>query len=264
MASSVYPHEYKLARALQHLEAYNGLVERWINFHAKSFPFKIESEVSGQDKRYIVYWEPIEELPVVQLGLLVGDFLHNLRSALDHLAHELAAAYTVPLPAKAAETSEFPIFWKGPMDARQEQSKIGCIHPDAIKLIKAIQPHHKGSKYKEDPLWILNELERIDKHRTLHVGMHELTKSDIVGRNMGVRTFTVMCTPEHLRKGAKVAEFCVGRIDPNQPMHVDYRPSTTITLEPGLPLSGNPLGLALLKIHDDIKRMAIVPLERFL
>jgi hypothetical protein len=260
----VYSHEYKLARALQHVEACRQIAKKWIDLNAKSRPFKFEPQVSGQGTRYIVYWEPIEELPVVELGLLVGDFLHNLRSALDHLAYELAAAYTKPLPPKAAETCEFPIFWREPMEARQEQSKIGCIHPDAVKLIKAIQPHHKGSNYTEDPLWILNELERIDKHRTLHVGVHELTKNDIAGRNMGIRSFTGMSATERLKKGAKVAEFFVTRIDPNQPMHVDYRPSTTITLERGLPLSGKPLGSSLLGIFDDIKRTAIVPLERFL
>ena len=259
-----YSHEYKLARALEYLEAYNRVAKRWINLHAKSPFFQVEREVSSQGTCYIVYWDPIEELPAVELGLLVGDFLHNLRSSLDHLAYELAAAYTVPLPPEAAEASEFPIFWKGPMNARQEQAKIGCIHPDAVKLIKAIQPHHKGSKYTEDPLWILNELERIDKHRTLHITLHQLTKNDIAGRNMGIRSFTGMATPEGLKKAAKVAEFSVARINPKQPMDVDYRPSTTITLEPGLPLSGKPLGLSLRKIHDDIKRVAVIPLKRFL
>jgi hypothetical protein len=264
MASTVYSHEYKLARALQHLEACRQIAKKWIDLNAKSLPFKFERQVSSGGTRYIVYWEPIEELPVVELGLLVGDFLHNLRSALDHLAYELAAAYTKPLPPKAAETCEFPVFWKRPMDARQEQSKIGCIHPDAVNLIKAIQPYHKGTKYTGDPLWILNELERIDKHRTLHVGVHEFTKSDIYGRNMGIHSFTAMSASERLKKGAKVAEFCVARIDPNQPMHVDFRPSTTITLEPGLPLSGKPLGSSLLGIYDDIRRIAVAPLERFL
>ena len=146
----------------------------------------------------------------------------------------------------------------------QEKSKIGFIHPDAANLIKAIQPHLKGTKYKEDPLWILNELERIDKHRTLHIGYHQITKNDIVGTNMGIRTFTGMAAAERLKKGAKMAEFCVARIDPNQPMHVDYRPSTAITLEPGLPLSGKPLGVGLLGIYNDIQSNAIGPLERFL
>jgi len=264
MAVTVHAHEYKLSRALQHLDSYNGMMKRWVDFNTKSLPFKFDPEVIDQGTRYTVYWQPIEELPIVQLGLFIGDFLHNLRSALDHLAYELAVAYTHPLPDRAAETSEFPIFWKGPMDARQEQAKIGCVHPNAAKLINAIQPHHKGSKYKEDPFWILNELERIDKHRTLHLGVHELTKNDIVGKNVGVTSLTAMSPPEGLKKGAKVAEFCVARIDPNQPMHLEYRPSTTITFGAGLPLSGKPVGSSLMQIFDDVKRIAIAPLERFL
>jgi hypothetical protein len=264
MGSTVYSHEYKLSRALQHLEECKRILERWVDLNAKSIPFRDKSEATAQGTRYIIYWEPIEELPVVELGLLVGDFLHNLRSALDHLAYELAAAHTKPLPSKVIETSEFPIFWRGPMDTGQERSRIGCIHPDAARLIKAIQPHHKGSRYTEDPLWILNELERIDKHRTLHVGVHELTQNDIVGTNMGILSFTGMSATERLKKGAKMAEFVARRLDPNQPMHMNYRASTTVTLGPGLPLSGKPLWSSLLEIYDDVHSIAIIPLEKFL
>jgi len=260
----VHSHEYKLGRALEHLHAYNRIVERWLNLHTKSPFFKLESEVTARGTRCVIYWNPIEELPAVALGLHVGDFLHNLRCALDHLVYELVVAYSSSPPNKAAETCEFPIFWKGPMEPGQEKSKIGSIHPEAAKLIKAVQPHHRGANYAEDPLWVLNELERIDKHRTLHIGYHQISKNDIVGSNIGIRSFSGLRTAEPLRKGAKIAEFCVERIDPNQPMHVDYRPSTTITLEPGLPLSGKPLGVGLLGIYEDIKRIAIVPLERFL
>lgn len=261
-----YSHQHKLARALEHLEAYNRVVQGWIDLHAHSpfGPFKNDFEVTSQGTRYIFYWDPVKEFPAVETGLLIGDFLHNLRSALDHLAYELAVAYTIPLPAKAAETSEFPIFWNGPMDARQEQAKIGYIHPDAINLIKAIQPHHRGTKYTEDPLWILNELERIDKHRTLHATYNELTENDIAGTNMAIRSFSGMATSKRLEKGTKVAEFVAERIDPNQAMHVNYRPSSAVTLEPGLPLSGKPVGQSLRKIHDDIKRIAVIPFERFL
>ena len=198
------------------------------------------------------------------LGLHVGDFLHNLRSALDHLVYELAAAHTAPLPTSAAETCEFPVFWKKPMDARQEQSKIGSVHPDAATLIGAMQPHRKGGNYKDDPLWILNELERIDKHRTLNVASHKLSKNDIAGINMNVRAFTGIADDEVVTRGSMLAEFFVERIDPNQPMHVDYRPSTIITFGRGLPLSGKPLGSSLRKLYEDVERITVIPLERFL
>jgi hypothetical protein len=38
----------------------------------------------------------------------------------------------------------------------------------------------------------------------------------------------------------------------------------SVLLEPALPLSGKPLWVGLLEIHNDIKRIAIDPLERFL
>jgi hypothetical protein len=262
----IYSHEHKLARAFNHLETYNGVAKARINLHANSpfGPFKRESEIIEQGERHVFYWNPVKEFSAVQLGLMIGDCLHNLRSALDHLALELAVAYTVPLPAPAFETSEFPIFWKRPMNTGEEKAKIGFIHPNAIKLIKSIQPYHRGTDYKKDPLWILNELERIDKHRTLHIVHNRLTENNVIGTNTAIRSFNGAPRGESLKEGAKVAEFVVERVDPNEPMHMNYRPSSLITLEPGLPLAGNPLGQALRQVFDDVKSIAIVPLERFL
>ena len=262
----MHSHQHKLAKARQHLQSYDSKVKEWYGLHSgRPFSaFKHQEEVICQGTRHVFSYDPVENFPSIECGLILGDFLHNLRSALDHLIYELATKYTSSLSDKAAGQCEFPIFWERPMDTGEENRRIGCIDPHAANLIKGIQPQLLGSDYSQHPLWILNELERINKHRTLHLVAQYMVQNDLAGRNMAIVRFEGLVQGERLEKGAKVAEFVVTGIDPNQPMDVDYRPSTLMTFEPGLPLSGKPLFVHFNVILDEIMRIAITPLETFL
>ena len=55
------------------------------------------------------------------------------------------------------------------MDARECRNKIGCIDPRAQAIIKGLQPHNLGEAASIDPLWWLQRLSNIDKHRLPHV-----------------------------------------------------------------------------------------------
>ncbi len=48
--------------------------------------------------------------PTAELSLIIGDCIHNVRSALDNLAFELTLAYKgAPLPSSVETSSQFPI-----------------------------------------------------------------------------------------------------------------------------------------------------------
>jgi hypothetical protein len=48
-------------------------------------------------------------------------------------------------------------------------AKLKGMHPNARKAIEKLQPYHRKDAYVADPLWIIHELDRIDKHRRLNV-----------------------------------------------------------------------------------------------
>ena len=107
--------------------------------------------------------------PPAELRLLVGDCLHNLRSSLDNLAYELAVAHHGgPLPHPYFKSSEFPIF-KDPVKPKELKRKIGCIHPRAQGIIRSLQPYQHPRIFWLDPLWRLNQLNNVDKHRLPNV-----------------------------------------------------------------------------------------------
>ncbi len=115
-----------------------------------------------------------EQLPKNPFSLLIGECLHSMRSALDNLAFALAVSYTNPLPPAVAEKSEFPIFGdingQGGADFNKVRGrKIGGMNPLAQAEIEGLQPYKRGNGYKSHPLWILHDLDRINKHRLVPV-----------------------------------------------------------------------------------------------
>jgi hypothetical protein len=181
-SSAATPSVNKVDRAGEHIEQLRRLVQAW--FRRDSYTI-----VSERDAKtgYTVARAKISEPPSPAIALVAGDAAHNLRSALDHLALRLNLAYNISqLPEGEIEKlSEFPILdtefdrsgqprfrrlQQGGAKKRQPAPKSGLAkllgaHPEAIQAIEDIQPYKRGKQFASDPLWMINELDRIDKHR---------------------------------------------------------------------------------------------------
>ena len=121
-----------------------------------------------------------------RVGILVGESLQQLRSALDHIAWQLALLTTDDPPSN----TEFPVYKdrdgkRGYCNNRER--KIGAIPSDAKTVIDGMQPYLQPSP-KEDPLWMLHRLANDDKHRLSHV-VSAVPHGLIVERPAGVDLF---------------------------------------------------------------------------
>jgi hypothetical protein len=98
---------------------------------------------------------------------IAGDIVHNLRSALDHLAHQLVL---VGSPDTApSRRIEFPIA-ETPIKYEAEKArKVEGMRPEAIEAIDRLKPYKGGN----DALWRIHELDNIDKHRALFTMAHD-------------------------------------------------------------------------------------------
>jgi hypothetical protein len=176
-------HELRLARALRHLQDLEGEFRRYIAAAEKT----IEHERHAQIPTQMVTWITADPPGRDPFSLLIGDCLQCMRTALDQLVLELAAAFTSPLPDEIEKASEFPIFGdeNGDGIARFERkrsrgpkaglpapgsglAKTEGMDPKAQGIIEGLQPYHQRQAYTADPLWLIHELNRIDKHRLLH------------------------------------------------------------------------------------------------
>jgi hypothetical protein len=108
----------------------------------------------------------------LRFKILTGEIIHHLRSILDHIAWQLSSATARGTPAIAVQI-EFPVFAKRPI-TKKEKSRYGrkvqgISSSRALKLIEQLQPYNRlpGKNPLDDPIWIIHDLDRIDKHREL-------------------------------------------------------------------------------------------------
>lgn len=101
----------------------------------------------------------------LEVPLIIGDCLQNLRSSLDYLVWELCEAANV----QPTERNQFPICdtAKKYRDARGQQ--LAGVPRAAQTEIERLQPFNLGSAYMANELWILNRLTNISKHRRILV-----------------------------------------------------------------------------------------------
>jgi hypothetical protein len=99
-------------------------------------------------------------------GLLIGDALHNLRCALDHLWWQLAIDYLGREPTeKEAPRVQFPI-----IDAVEDWDGhrfLKLVEKQAADKAKTFQAYDRPDG-TEAPLSVLGRLSNHDKHRELH------------------------------------------------------------------------------------------------
>jgi hypothetical protein len=144
----------KIERADKHLRDFRAAIVEFRK--ANPYGFRIERDPQTREPFYYVV--EIQDIPV-EISLIAGDVLQNLRSALDYLACALVGRNG----KKPTKETSFPIF----DDAAKYQSgyarKINGMGKYAINDITAIKPYKGG----DDTLWRLHRLNNVDKHRLL-------------------------------------------------------------------------------------------------
>lgn len=150
----------KLVRANFQVKDLN---ERFRKF-AESQPYGITEDFNlrpGQDIGDYTFTLRKPTIPNREWGVLVGEIVHNLRSALDQAAYAAAGA-------KASRDTKFPI-----CRTKEDWDKWACsmvygIPKKAVAIIKQAQPYHYGEDRGLHDLALLNGMWNHDKHRLLH------------------------------------------------------------------------------------------------
>ena len=100
----------------------------------------------------------------LHLGVIVGDFLHNLRCVLDHLVWQLV----VLNGQEPGEHNQFPIFDTPGAYKKRAGRYLRGVAIDHRKLIETFQPYHLEDNAASHYLAVLRDLSNIDKHRFVH------------------------------------------------------------------------------------------------
>jgi hypothetical protein len=120
------------------------------------------------DKTFNVVCDYHLERPIpLRFSVLAGEVVHHLRSCFDHLIWQLS---DIQYRTKHSNLIEFPVFDAMPSNkdelSRYEGKVRGVLNSEAKAVIKGLQPCN-GPNPGGDPLSIIHNMDRFDKHREL-------------------------------------------------------------------------------------------------
>lgn len=164
----------KIIRAEEHLAA----IKAEVALYGELDPYDLIREFNDEGTECTVRLVILEE-PTIRLPLLIGDFAHNLRSALDHLAAWLVARNN----GTVTEETTFPIRvdlvnkrgrpWSGPVTITPP------VSDEAMAVIEPLQPYHGGDTAARNKLALLRSINNADKHRNLLVASSFMADADV-------------------------------------------------------------------------------------
>jgi hypothetical protein len=170
--SPFYGVELKLARANTHIQTLTDSVVEW----AKRSPLSGRAEIADDRCGYWLILEEFKENPPIDYwGLVVGECVHNLRSALDNLCFSAARLQRGP-PADPTGI-QFPIFDDEQSYRKRAAPTLRQLPEAAAQLLDHFQPFRMPDRQQIEhhALLALQYLSNQDKHRVPQVALFTVT-----------------------------------------------------------------------------------------
>lgn len=171
MTPSLKGIDQKLNRAVTHINNLDQAIER---FRDKK-PWSVRVQKDTQDGKPVGRLVAVKNHavgpPDVEIVLLAGEALCQLRFALNHFIHQLVLLHDPAFKIEDSRQHQFPIFERpdGPHGYATKAGRMIDGVPKSIASdIEREQPYmrHPGNPH-DDTLWMLNSLNNTDKHRLI-------------------------------------------------------------------------------------------------
>jgi hypothetical protein len=155
--SRIHGIRLKIERAKKHVRDLDSCIKSFLA--KKPYTLAAKPHPIAEIRHTTLYVAHVDPVPD-DISLIVGDAIHNLRSALDYLMWQLVEA--------GGGVPDRNIYFPIAETAQQYQSAIGNreiqkITPNALHIISSVQPYQT----LDQTLWLLHQLDIIDKHRLL-------------------------------------------------------------------------------------------------
>jgi len=171
------------------------------------------------------------EDPPPEMALIFSEWLSNLRAALDNALFAWAVSLSGQNPPPDAALLQFPIF-ATETDFRRAIKRLKSLPDWVVGQLEKSQPYHSPYGPESNLLYWLNELSRVDRHRSLHVSLGRVAEHKIrLGLPRGITAvFDESVRPLHFIDGELlVARFSTsGRIRADE---LDIQPDIGIDPE---------------------------------
>jgi hypothetical protein len=172
----------KLQRGEEQLDQ----LEPEIRAYSQSQPFRLNTDDPDiEDGWMVIRFVDVRSEPDPRWGVRVGEFLHDLRSALDNLVWQLVLANG----EEPGDHNQFPIYASTtpgtprrgglPEGATRIDEMLLGVAPEYVTRIKEVQPYLGPGEHEDqkNALGALADLNNIDKHKIVHPAI-ALTQRD--------------------------------------------------------------------------------------
>ena len=170
----------KIARAKEHLADLADLREGIRSSEPKPYAAVREIQTDG---KLVVRFKDVAPLPQ-DVSLILGDLIHNLRSALDILVCDLIRHNG----EEVTDDTGFPIVDRSNQLATRVKRKMKGAGKTAKEAVKGLKPYQSGNL----DLWVLHKLDITDKHKILITAVASHFGLDLSG--ITSRKITVIMT----------------------------------------------------------------------
>lgn len=252
----------KIDRANRHLDSLKTLISDFIRLR----PYGERREFDPNGPQYIFYGEIYRE-PPPDIGIVLGDFVHNLRCAFDHVMWALALSIVTP-PDVPNDKIQFPIF-DNPKSFYPTRPSLDIPGP-ARDYIETLQPYHGFDQAVPGRFYlaVMREISNADKHRAVPIIASLVSPRSIMSDHvfaLGEGSFTFLRNGpfNHGDEFARVPAAANGKIEFEPQFQFE------VALGEPCPVYGVPLlslwpGSSLLQQLYDCARLDLLPtLARF-
>lgn len=224
----------KIRRAVVHFEELNGRVAEFL----RDDPYETVPEY--HDNRSLRMFRARNVKPIPDdLPLVVGDCIQNFRSALDYLACWLVEENG----GSVSDGTGFPL-WNSNRTKAGDPRPIeirakGGVSPEALALIEEVQPYNArkgrdrfgGELVWFRFLWLLNELARWERHRSLST-IVAVVRTGTTAWESRLTAPTVTFSSEPLKEGEVFAITRYVKAEAEHHSDPEFRPDVTFDERP--------------------------------
>jgi len=178
--------DLKFQRAEGHLRDLNASVDAY----RSGGRFWVEQQVGATPNSTELVLRLVTPPPLESWALILGDCIHNLRSALDQLAWELDSA-----PTTGRGGTSFPIHTSRPTP--WPTGTVSRMPALAQSIIEALQPFNEPTvdRIERHPLRTLHALDIVDKHHALIRAASKVAGDTIAGLPFGASIESAIFPP---------------------------------------------------------------------
>ncbi len=204
----------RVERAEAHREAMATLWNGFVDNHPYDVKVNVHSDGTGD-----ISIMRIADIPS-GIALELGEYLYQMRAALDASIYETACKNTGQRPPPNERVLEFPVC-RTQEQFQKSRGKIASLTEEQRSIVESVQPYNAPDDLADDlqifslnrSIGILHDWARKDRHRKLHVVATWASNIDpqvrLVGSDLGPIQIAVERRALLLNEYCKVATFSV-------------------------------------------------------